>query len=194
MTTISPNWNTDLNYWDLHPAIKTFALFNNFYSSDKSKDKESSSKIMWAIALYIDPSDKNPWRTTNPIDKQKLIAEDYLNNKEFNWEDPGLKQLIEEYKDKCLTVAEKALVELEEKLADRARFIKETTYTLDYYEETERGWKLKKGTADQLDKMMVNTKKIYDQYELIKQQMQKESINGVIKGGAIESASEKGEL
>ena len=51
---------------------------------------------------------------------------------------------------------------------------------------------MEKGTADQLDKMMVNTVKIYQQLEQVKEMLDKESIEGHGKGGAIESASEQG--
>lgn len=193
MTTLSPNWNTDLNYWSLNTAIKTVAVFNHYYKSDKSKDKKESSKIMWAIALLIDPNEKNPWKNTNPIEKKKLIATEYLNNPDFNWEDPKIQELILNYKNRCLTVAEKALIEFEEKLADRANFLSNAEYTFDYYEEDERGkLRLMRGTATQLDKMMTDTKKIYDHLELIKQQLIEESINTVGKAGAVESASESG--
>lgn len=195
MTTVSPNWNTDLNYWELHPGMKNFPNFRTLYDKDKSKTKIDSSKTMWAIALMVDPHEKNPWKNVNPLDKKILISIDFLHDEKFNWESEEIINLIEEYKDKCLTVAEKALIELEEKLSERAKFIKETNYTLDYYEETERGsTKLVKGTAAQLDKMVTETKKIYDHLQLIRKQMEAENISGSIKGGAIESASEKGEL
>jgi len=195
MTTISPNWNTDLNYWELHPGMKNFPSFKILYDKDKSKSKIESSKVMWAIALMVDPHEKNPWKNVNPLDKKMLISIDYLQNEKFNWDTEEIVNLIEEYKDKCLTVAEKALIELQAKLAERAKFIKETNYTLDWYEETEKGGvKLMRGTAPQLDKMMTETKKIYDHLDLIKKQIETENISGSIKGGAIESASEKGEL
>lgn len=194
MTTISPNWNTDLNYWELNTAMKTVAVFNHLHKSDKSKSKENSSKLMWAIALLIDPNEQNPWRNTNPLDRKQLIANDYLNNPTFNWEDDSVKKLIDEYKSRCLTIAQKSLVEFEEKLSQRAKFISETPYTMDYYEEDERTGKTttKKGTATQLDKMMSDTVKIYEQLRIIKQQLTEEAIDVTGKGGAIESASESG--
>lgn len=194
MTTLSPSWNTDINFWILNTAIKTLAVFNQYYKSDKSKDKKDSSKIMWAIALLIDPNEKNPWKNVNPVEKKQLISTEFLNDPKFNWDDEKIQNLILNYKNLCLTVAEKSLVEFEEKLADRARFISNAEYTFDWYEETERGVKLMKGTATQLDKMMTDTKKIYDQFELIKQQLLEESINIVGKAGAVESASESGIL
>lgn len=196
MTTIIKNWNTDENYWDLNTAIKTVAVFNHLYKTDKSKNKTESSKLMWAIALLIDPNEANPWRNVSPLDKKNLIALDYLNDVNFNWSDSRVLELIDNYKNLCITIAERSLIEFEDKLASRARFISTTEYSLDYYEEDPRTGKEKlfKGTATQLDKMMVDTVKIYDQLKIIKQQLSEEAIDGTNKGGTVESAGESGLL
>ena len=89
-------------------------------------------------------------------------------------------------------IGERELVELENKVTDRARFIKGTKYSLDFFDE-ETG-KPKKGTADQLDKMLLNTSKIYDQFEVIRSKISKETSKGHLRGGATESASETGEI
>ena len=188
--SISRLWNTNENYWILHPQMQTIKQFGNLFDGDKSKGKEKSSRLMWAIALYSDPHDQNPWKNINYLDRQTLIGTDYLKDPKFNWEDPIIKELLKCYEEHCLTIAEKELARLEEKLTQRGDFIKESKYTLDEYEETERGVKLKKGTAEQLDKMMVNTTKIYEQLEIIKTMLSKES-NGANKGGSKQSAGEK---
>ncbi len=66
MTSISRNWNTDENYWSLHPQMKTIKAFRELYERDKKKSKRDSSTMMWAIALLVDPHEQNPWRNTNP--------------------------------------------------------------------------------------------------------------------------------
>lgn len=189
-TSISKQWNPQENYWILNPMMLTIKEFKALHTRDKKKKKEDSSKIMWAIAMVVDPSDENPWRSTPLKDKLELIAEDYMQDKGFPWDDDDIQLLINTYKERCLTVAEKALVELEEKLADRARFIAGTSYSMDTYNE-ESG-KVEKGTADQLDKMMVNTVKIYEQLEKIKGMLDKEAVESHGKGGAVESAGEQG--
>lgn len=186
-TPITKLWNTDENYWTLNPIMKTIKAFKDFHDSDKSKGKEKSSKIMWAIALYVDPNDHNPWRNTSDNDKKVLIAEDFLGDKKFNWNSEGIVELVETYENHCLTKGEKELVRFERKLEQRGDFIDATPYSLDSYdEETSR---IVKGTADQLDKMVLGTIKIYEQYELIKAMIGKEDASHV-KGGAKESASE----
>jgi len=187
MTTISKNWNTDENYWALHPGNKVVKTFSNLYESDKSKNKENSSKLMWAIALYTDPNEENIYKNLGFDEKRYIISTDFLKDKKFNWEDKKIVELIETYEELCLTVAEKELFRFEEKLKQRGNFLKTTDYTLDDYNEQ---GKPKKGTADQLDKMMLNTSKLYQQLEEIKSKLEKEKSSSKLRGGAAESASE----
>ena len=195
MQTLSKNWNTDENYWQINPIMKTISQFNKLYTSDKSKNKQKSSKIMWAIALFLDPNDSNVWRNVLKEDKIKLIESEYMKGEDFKFSDKQIVELCEVYLDRCITIAEKELVNLEEKLQERGRFIKETPYSLDSYEETEDGkFKRSKGTAEQLDKMVVGTYNIHKQYNQIKKDIQEESNSGRTKGGQNESASEKGVL
>ena len=176
MTSLSRNWNTDENYWSLHPQMKTIKAFRDLYERDKKKGKNESSTMMWAIALLVDPHEQNPWRNTNPLDRAKLIAEDYIGDEEFPWEDDDIQLLIETYKEHSISVAERALLQIEKKIADRAKFLDSTSYSMDTYND-ETG-KIEKGTADQLDKMMVNTVKIYEQMDKVKDMMDKESVEG----------------
>lgn len=193
MTPISKNWNTDLNYWEMNPIMRTFKIFNDLYESDKAKKKNKSSKLMWAIALLVDPAQGNPWRNVNPVDRKVLIKDEYLNNPQFNWEDSSVVELVEAYREKCLSPAEKSLIELEDKLAQRARFLAQTEYVFDSYEINDKTGKpiLIKGNAEQLDKMLANSEKIYKQLATIKKDLFDESVAaGQVEGGGKESPSD----
>lgn len=195
MESITKNWNTDLNYWELNPIIKTIKVFKSLFEKDKSKDKKDSSKLMWAIALVSDPNEDNPWRTVNVEEKKKIIAEDFLEDKKFNWEKKEIVELLDTYYTFCLSVSEQELLVYEEKLRQRGKFIKDTDYSLDYYEENDKGKiTLKRGTADQLDKMVLNTGKLITQIQEIRESISREALQGSLKGGASESASEEGLL
>lgn len=189
MTTIAKNFNTDLNFWELNPMFKTVKRFLKLYEDDKSKGKKDSSQLMWAIALLIDPNEANIWRNLSEEDKKMLIRTEFLNEKDyFKWEDH--QELIDEYENRCLTIAEKELIRFERKLVDRGNFIAKTTYKLDEYEEDNGKVKLIKGTAEQLDKMMLNTTKINEQYSIIKDMLKQEEAQGSLRAGAKKSASE----
>jgi len=191
-SVLSKNWNSDENYWMLNPMIKSIKVFRDFHDNDKSKSKENSSKIMWAIAMLIDPNDQNPWRNLLYSDKEKFIASDFVQDKKFKWED--YRHLIDEYEMRCITIAERELIELEKKLIERARFIRDTPYSVDYMEEDENGrFKLVKGTAKQLDDLLLNTEKIYKNIENIKERITKETVASDF-GGMTLSASDKGDI
>jgi len=188
--SISRNWNVDENYWLLNPAMTSIKLFRELKDADKSKNKVKSSKLMWAIALHCDPHEDNPWKNVSREDKKGLIALEFLDNEAFDWTEDSVVKLVEEYDSKCLSIAKRELVELEDKVKDRARFIKGTKYSLDTYnEETGR---VQKGTAEQIDKLLLNTSKIYSDFDLIREKISKESAEGHLRGGATESASEEG--
>jgi hypothetical protein len=188
MDSITRNWNTDENYWLLNPVMKTIKVFNELYKKDKSKGKAQSSKLMWAIALYADTNEENPWRNLPEKEKKDLIAADYLNDSDFNWEHPDIVEFISTYEKYCLSVAERHLKDLKNKALERGAFIKKVPYSLDSYEDG----KVLKGTASQLDTMIVNSIKLFQQLEAIEAQIYKENAEGVGRGGATESASEKG--
>lgn len=192
MTTIVKNWNTDLNFWEINPIFKTIKIFRDLYDSDKSKKKDKSSQLMWAIALLIDPNEANVWKNVAENEKRQLIAEEYLEDKKFKWED--YQELLDVYEERCLTIAEKELVRFERKLVDRGDFINKTKYSLDEYEENNGRTKLVKGTAEQLDKMMIATSKLTEQLSIIKDMLKQEQTEGRGRGGAAKSASEKGDI
>jgi|TARA_R110000796_G_scaffold236214_1_gene355441 hypothetical protein len=190
MTTITRTFETQENFWQINPSFLTIKSFREFNKSDKSKNKSNSSQVMWAIAFLIDPHTDNPWKNLGEQDKRDLIKNDYL---DIDWDQH--QNLIDEYYSRCLTPAERNLFDIIEKMNERAKFIKNTEYSLDQYEEMDGRSKLVKGTAVQLDKMVVDTKKIYDQLEQVQQMVAKEkSDGGKTKGGMQESAAEQGLL
>ena len=191
MTSMAKVWDPEHNYWESHPMMKTMKTFSMFYNKDKSKNKKESSKIVWAIAMCVDPHQDNAYKNHATKTKQELIAENHLFDKKFNWEHPEIVELIEAYKELCLTVSENELINAEEKLVQRGAFIKKVNYTMDEYGDT---GKIEKGTADQLDKMLLNSGKIFAVIDEIREKLAKEELDGQLKGGATESAAESGLL
>lgn len=195
MTSIIRNFNTDDNFWETNPAFKSIGVFRDFYDEDTSKGKATSSQLMWAVAFLLDPHHDNPWKNLSEDDKKMLIRDDFLKKDVFDWK--AIDHIVKEYYNRVLTMAEKDFYELMEKMHERKEFIKNTPYSLDAYELNEETGKKKlvKGTAAQLDKMVVDTIKLYEQLELVKQKIEKQQqIDGETKAGMQESATEKGLL
>lgn len=190
MDTLVRNFNTDENFWEVNPIFKTVKIFNDFYKNDKSKGNKNSSQIMWAVAFLIDQHPDNIWRNLTEDDKKTLIAEEYLKKKDFNWDLHS--DIINEYEKRILTLPERDFVDLVEKMHERKLFIKHTPYTLDTLSED---GKTIKGTAKDLDSMVVNTVKLYEQLEVVKQKLERSrQVDGETRGGMQESATEQGLL
>ena len=67
------------NFWKIHPSLGLLGEFKKFRLSDKSKGKEKSSQIMWAIFLIYDSDSE--FFNLELSDKINLISKDFLNFK-----------------------------------------------------------------------------------------------------------------
>lgn len=186
---LTNNWDITNNYWDLNPMVKAIRMFRDFEKQDKSKKKEKSSRIMWAIAMLVDIDERNPYRNVLATKRTTMIAEDFLEDPKFEWEDEYIKALVATYVDLVLSGSEKELYRLEKKLSERGDFIDRTPYSMDTVDGSGRPIK---GTASQLDRMMVDSSKIFKQIEDIKELIEVEKAKSQLVGGATESASDKG--
>lgn len=179
MESLVRNFNINENFWESNPNIKNIGEFKQLYRNDKSKKKKDSSTIMWAVALFLDKNKDNPYKNLRSDDRKIVINSDFLENDHYDWS--FLEDYIKAYKKYCMTAMERALLNMEDKLKERDDLISMTKYDMD--------------NADDMDKLLLNTKKLKDMYTDIKDDLEKEQDNdGVTKGGRIESASEKGDL
>src|SRR5690606_27071121 len=131
------------------------------------------SKIIWGIALLIHPSSQYVGLPTT--EKLTLIENDWFEDKEFPWE--NYDKEIELFKKLCLTKKERYLHEWEKKLDERDVFLSKVPYD--------------ENTAEFLDKLMGNTKKLQDQYDKAVEDYYKEKNDTSGKGGAEESLRER---
>lgn len=176
--SVLTNFDTNANFWELNTQFKIPKVFNDFYTSDKSKNKAHSSKIMWAIALLVDNSEANIFRNISIEDKKIIIVEDFLNEKieDFNWD--NYKSIIQKYEELSMSKLERSLYIYEQKLEERDIFIKNTTYDIE--------------NASSLDKIISSTKGIFDLISKLRDEIVKEKSTGETKGSMVESAGELG--
>lgn len=184
MRNITENFSLMNNFWDFNQQFTVVSPFKELYNSDKSRGKKNSSNIMWAIALCYHPKSD----LYNLGDKEARVF-DMVKDKSFNLED--YEDYIDAFKNACLTQAEKSMVAWDDFMRKRDIFIKSQDFTLDHYNNEGR---LKKGTADQLDKMAGNTAKIYSDYLKIKDKLNEEDQAAKGKGGKNLSLSDSGEI
>jgi hypothetical protein len=168
----------ELSFWDLNKELLLIAEFNSLYTKDTTKNKEKSSKLMWAIYFAYNPESK----FFNIPDKLNILAKDLLKESKFNWE--SCKDVINLYKSSVLTDAERALVTWGEIITMRDESLK-TLYKA-AIEDSDTDELVK------LDKMLANTPKLFEDYKKIKKDYEEEKVTK--KGKHNKSLTEAGEI
>ena len=166
----------DSNFWDVNSNFKYLEPFKSFHREDKTSKKKRSSSIMWIASSFLHPD--SIYINIDKNERYESIVEGFMDSTKFledNYNDillwtSKLEELI------FNNPAKKALREWEMKMLERAAFIRDTTYSTDYYEVDERGHEKKiAGTHKMLDDMMKVTKSLYDDYFRIKSELEKSS-------------------
>lgn len=172
---IIESWDIHGNFWNLNPQFKLPKEFASLYTSDKSKNKEDSSRIMWAIALYADFDSK--YRQIPDEERKNLIATDLLRNKDFDWK--TVQPQIDAW-NLFKTAAMRQMVEWERFMNEKSKFMSTLTYDA--------------SSAEIIEKLLLSNSKLYDEYQKINERLAQEGEAGTVFGGGIESASERGEI
>jgi len=181
------------NIWDLHPSLKVAGAFKDIYKSDKSTKKNNSSKLLWTVALIWDRDSKYYNLPEFGEDsKVDLLFEDVYGDKNYYKKNKAkINKLRIFYLKLQETTARRSLREIEEKLEQRSAFLRDTDYDIGI--ANERGQWIG-NTASMLDKMLADTKKIYDLYEQARKLVSDEVEKGQAMGGGQESLSDTGEI
>jgi hypothetical protein len=184
----------EANFWECNQQFKIANPFKTIYNKDKSKGKKESSKLMWFVAHCYDMNSR--FYNLDAEEKHTLIGEDFCGEASFYEDNKDLlDDLIEAFCMQEDTPAQRALRDWNNTILKRARFLRDTDYSLDEYVEDDRGkWITKKGTATQLDTMHKNTKSIYQDYDRIVEELEKEKNSGSAKGGSVASLGDSGQI
>lgn len=174
------NYNSLKDFWLENPQLMIHPTIREFYSSDNSKKKIDSSRLMYGISFLCDLSEDNKYSNYTMSDRKYLIAEEIFGNKEFDWEDDRIKELIEVIDDLCSTPLQRSLKNWKNKLEERDAFLAETPYTLE--------------NAEKLDKILAQTDKLFSQYERIVKNLSKEEKQPEGRGKQELSLSDRDEI
>lgn len=167
--------NLENNFWKEFPEIRINEFFNTFYKSDKTKDKEFTSKIMWGIYLTMHPESK----LYNDPNKDSAVINNFIKDKNFKWETYEEHRTL--YVELVLTTAEKALHNWNSLMTMRDKTLKEL-----YTKSLESGDIL---GLEKLDKILANTAKLFADYAKIKKEYEEQKTKK--KGTRIRSLSDE---
>lgn len=191
------SFDTDLNFWITNPQFKNIQPFKGLHSADKSRNKATSSKTMWFVAQVVDASKDNIFRHVQYDERIALLCTDFMQDDDyFDKNEEKVQKLLDTYVLLHTTPALKAMEEWNEKMVQRAKFIKDTKYTMDKYEmDPTKGTMVKiPGNAKVLDDMMKNTPAIYTMYHQIQKSLAEEDEDQQVKGGQTLSLSDQGAI
>lgn len=135
--------------------------------------KEIPSKVMWAVALYVDPS--SPYARADLFTKRELIESDYL-GEPLDWD--LYSSTVEKYRKLTLSKKKQILQILEDKIDEKMHLISSTPYNVETYE--------------MLDKMVASTDKFWKQYIMYLKDVEDE--DAATFGGFRESLNDSGEI
>lgn len=165
--------NLEANFWEINPFF--IIPFSKIYNEDKSKNKADSSKLMWTITLL--KHHDSPLSDLPEELKWKEIYSWWLTDKLdlSPYEEDGT---IERFISLTVKWGHYYLNQWRKKLEERDEFINSTPYNASSYEL--------------LEKLLGNSKKIWDQYLMAEKEAEKDTNEGSVKGDIQESATELG--
>jgi hypothetical protein len=134
---------------------------------------------MWAIALLVHTSSKYANLTYET--RLELINDDFLDGMKFKL-DPSNdhEELVKAFQKLSMTRTQRIARQWGDKLDERFKFIDEMPYSMD--------------NAEQLDKMMQYTEKLWKHYITCLKDLEEESAASQVMGGAVESLSEQNRI
>lgn len=197
LVDVKRDFREDANFWETYPDLCIAGPVGQLYKSDKSRNKASSSKIMWCIALCYDRSSKWFHIPEDGEDgKVEALFGDYFGDSK--WREKNKKkftELKEWWLKAQVSKLERALIDAEEKMEERRILIKETPYTMGDLDKASGKWI--GNTIDILDKAQATTDKIYANIEKAMSLVAKEQSqakDSKQKGGAEASLSDQEQI
>lgn len=167
-------WDTDKNFWEVNPYFKLLKKYNNFYSLDKSKNKSTSSIVMWSICLLMDSS--SMFKDMNLEDKKNMIILDFVKDRIKDFSFDNYTEYINEY-NIFKSATQKQMDEWIRLMNEKTEYMKSLNYNRE--------------NAEHIEELLLSNTKLYNEYEKLKSKLESESDFGVVKGDQEESLSEK---
>jgi len=137
---ITNSFNIERSFWEEFPQLKHFGPCKDLHNKDKSKKKDNSSMLMWAIHLLCDRNSK----LYNLPDKEEVVKRDWLKDETFDLD--KYSEVRAFYEETCMTQAERSLLKWNESMRSRDKFLSTQKYSLN--------------NAAELDKMNLSTGKM----------------------------------
>jgi len=179
--------------------LKYIEPYSQLYERDKSKDKKRASNEFYAIWVLNSPDEQENKYLRLSKDKIKKLVEERF---KIDWEDKLFKQCLEDYPSKIMTIPERALSAIQQKVLEREHILRTEKYPDDIYKKDEQGKYIKAGntfmkvtyTHDVLDGMLKTSSLIMKDYKECAKMFAIEKDNISIRGQRRATDFEDGSL
>ncbi len=172
----------EYNYWEVNSELLIIPEFDKVYHKDKSKNKQDSSVVLWAVYYAYHPESKY----YNLPNKLEILEKNFIKQKDFNWD--NYSDLTEVYKSMVLSDSERALVEWGEIMTMRSVAMKKLYKELLDQEIAEIDTK----SLKEVDSMLASTPKMFEDYKKIRKDYEEEKT--AKKGKRNMSLTDSGEI
>ncbi|HPQ79383.1 MAG TPA: hypothetical protein PLG47_02955 [Candidatus Dojkabacteria bacterium] len=184
------------NFWSDNYQFRYIEPFKQLYDLDESVDKVDSSKTMWGIWLYSDPSYQNKIGKLREDEKKSAILS-YCPH--FDFKDDLINKCIIQYDDQCLSEAARAfkrtLSSIDKFQVLLEKKLEEEDLSLDEFIQVgPNRWVNKKGNAVQILDLKKKLSQIWKDYENVKRLFEEEQGNIQLYGGGKPTVIEEGGL
>jgi len=165
------------NFWESNPQFNNIKIYKSLKAKDHTAKYLQSSKIMWAIAFFVEREDNRFIRSTEE-ERKTLISEEIFGSA-FKWKEHT--KLIEYWKKENKTSLERQLEALENYMDKRTILLENSanTITLENLKLADEAINRTTGLAERITKLKGMVE-------------EEQSGKGEVHGGRVESLSERG--
>lgn len=187
------------NPFENNPHLKFIEPYKSIYNRDKSKDKKTASNEMYGVFVMCSVDETvNKWSKLSEDKRKEIVSENF----KIKWDDKLIKEAISDYPAKCMTLAERTLKGIRDKLTERDKFLKDSPYTTDIYARDKDGNYISKGNTflvdklspEKIDAMLKTTASLYNELASAEKLFNVEKDNLRIRGGRQRTDFEDGTL
>lgn len=174
MSNFLNSYDTNINFWESNPIFKNIGVFKNLYDADETKNKDLSSKILYAIFFITDDtSEENKYRNLIYQDRIELVKNDFLKDPSFNID--MYEDIVLYIKNMIMSPTKRMYSNFKKELEERDLYIQGLSWEIN---------------AEQKDKMLTNTEKLYKHLETMAKLLDKENADIKDRGGSQPSSSD----
>lgn len=148
------------NFWQVNEHLLILKTYKDFFEGDKSKDKEQSSDIMWAIHFCYDY--ESQYATLPPKARRQLIEKEHINPK---YSDDPANETTSFFEENKQLLQPLINLYMELQKDSKRAYLEQWRITVEKRKEFLENAEYDISTLEKLDKAIMSSSKILEQEE-----------------------------